>query len=357
MPAEVQALRLEPDPAEPDRGGGRQDRAHPGALGVEPGQEQAGQPRGRAQAAYLRPRQGDRAAVDGDQAVARRPWQRRQADRVLPVRGPDRRRQDRYRQATRQRARHRVRALRHERVHGEAHGVAADRRAARLRRLRSGRPAHRRDQQAPVLRRAARRDREGAPRHLQHPAAGDGSRHADRQQRPQERLPQRHPDHEQQRGQPRDGSRVDRVLRRLRGPGRRQGRQEGARTRVHAGVPQPARRHGDVPGAPRRGHPHGRAQVPRRARRSARREARRPRRHRRRARLVRRARLRQGDGRAADGAPRPVDAEGAARERDPVRQAHPRRHRPRRCGQGRDRDPLRRRAPHRCRATTSSATV
>ena len=44
----------------------------------------------------------------------------------------------------RKRHRRRVPALRHDRVHGEAHGVAADRRAAGLRRLRPGRPADRR---------------------------------------------------------------------------------------------------------------------------------------------------------------------------------------------------------------------
>ena len=38
--------------------------------------------------------------------------------------------------------------------------------------------------------------------------AGHGSRDADRQQRPQERLPQRHPDHVEQRRQPRDGARA-----------------------------------------------------------------------------------------------------------------------------------------------------
>ena len=38
---------------------------------------------------------------------------------------------------------------------------------------------------------AARRDREGAPGPLQHPAPGDGPRHAHRQQRPQGRLPPR----------------------------------------------------------------------------------------------------------------------------------------------------------------------
>ena len=43
--------------------------------------------------------------------------------------------------------RRRVHALRHDRVHGEAHGVAPHRRAAGLRRLRPGRPAHRRHAQ------------------------------------------------------------------------------------------------------------------------------------------------------------------------------------------------------------------
>ena len=51
----------------------------------------------------------------------------------------------------------------------------------------------------PVLGAAARRDREGASGHLQHPAAGDGPRHADRQQRPQGRFPQRGDHHDHQR--------------------------------------------------------------------------------------------------------------------------------------------------------------
>ena len=45
----------------------------------------------------------------------------------------------------------------------------------------------------------ARRDREGAPGHLQHPAAGDGPRHADRQQRSQGGFPQRDRHHDHQR--------------------------------------------------------------------------------------------------------------------------------------------------------------
>ena len=45
---------------------------------------------------------------------------------------------------------------------------------------------------------AAGRDREGASRRLQHPAAGDGLRQAHRQQRQDGRFPQHHPDHDHQ---------------------------------------------------------------------------------------------------------------------------------------------------------------
>ena len=54
--------------------------------------------------------------------------------------------------------------LRHVGIHGAPHRLAVDRRAARLCRLRPGRPAHRRRRPAPALRPAARRDREGASR-------------------------------------------------------------------------------------------------------------------------------------------------------------------------------------------------
>ena len=47
---------------------------------------------------------------------------------------------------------------------------------------------------------AARRNREGAPGHLQRAAAGDGPRHADGQQRAQGRLPQRHHHHDDECG-------------------------------------------------------------------------------------------------------------------------------------------------------------
>jgi ATP-dependent Clp protease ATP-binding subunit ClpA len=58
---------------------------------------------------------------------------------------------------------------------------------------------------------AARRDREGAPGRLQRPAAGDGPWHADRQQRAQGRLPQRHHRDDHQCGR-RDDAEVDHRL-------------------------------------------------------------------------------------------------------------------------------------------------
>ena len=97
------------------------------------------------------------------------------ADRQLPLPRPDRRRQDRAGPCP---GRVHVRlpgrdgAHRHVRVHGEALGQPPGRRAARLRRLRRGRPADRGRAPAPVLGRAARRDREGPPRRLQRAAAG-----------------------------------------------------------------------------------------------------------------------------------------------------------------------------------------
>ena len=61
---------------------------------------------------------------------------------------------------------------RHERVRREALGRAAGRRAARLRRLRGGRPAHRGRPPPAVLRRAAGRGGEGAPGGLRRAAPG-----------------------------------------------------------------------------------------------------------------------------------------------------------------------------------------
>ena len=123
----------------------------------------------------------------------------RQADRLLPVRRPHRRRQDRGRQAARLQLG--IELIRFDMSeYMERHAVIApDRRASGLRRLRPGRPADRGDHEEAALRAAARRDREGAPGHLQHAAAGHGPRHADRQQRAQGRLPQRDHRHDDQR--------------------------------------------------------------------------------------------------------------------------------------------------------------
>ncbi len=52
--------------------------------------------------------------------------------------------------------------------------------------------------QQPHSRAAARRDREGASRPVQHPAAGDGQRQADRSPRQDGRFPEHDPDHDHQ---------------------------------------------------------------------------------------------------------------------------------------------------------------
>ena len=115
---------------------------------------------------------------------------------------PDGRGQDRARQGAGRvpvRRRDRDGPHRHERVHGEAHRQPPRRRAARLRRLRGGRPAHRGGPPAAVQRGAVRRDREGAPGRLQHAAAGAGRRPADRRQGPHRRLQEHRHHHDQQR--------------------------------------------------------------------------------------------------------------------------------------------------------------
>ena len=115
-----------------------------------------------------------------------------EADRFLSVLRPHGRGQDRGNAPVGERARARTHPLRHVRVHGAAHGVAPDRRATGLCRLRPGRAADRGHYQAPARGVAVRRNREGAPGRVQPVVAGDGPRHAHGQQRPQGRFPQRH---------------------------------------------------------------------------------------------------------------------------------------------------------------------
>ena len=91
------------EPAQEDhrrQGDRRDDRhhgAHPAEDGVEGRRRGAAAPRRDAEARRLRPGQGDREARLGDQARPRRPARAGEADRLLPVLGPDRRRQDRGR--------------------------------------------------------------------------------------------------------------------------------------------------------------------------------------------------------------------------------------------------------------------
>ena len=87
---------------------------------------------------------------------------------------------------------------RHVRVHGEARGLASGRLASGLHRLRRGRPADRGGAAQAVQRPAARRDREGPPGCVQHPAPDPGGRAADRRPGAHGRLPPLHRDHDLQ---------------------------------------------------------------------------------------------------------------------------------------------------------------
>ena len=121
------------------------------------------------------------------------------ADRLVHLPRPVRRREDRARPHARRvpvRRRGRDDPDRHVGVHGEARRVPARRLASGLHRLRRRRPAHRVRAPQAVLGRPLRRDREGAPGRLQHPAADPGGREADRLAGPQGRLPERDRDHD-----------------------------------------------------------------------------------------------------------------------------------------------------------------
>ena len=94
--------------------------------------------------------------------------------RVLPLSWPHRGREDGARQGACRvslRRREGDGPPRHVRIHGETHGEPPDRRAARVRRLRGGRAAHRGSTAPPILRCPARRDREGPPRRVQRTTA------------------------------------------------------------------------------------------------------------------------------------------------------------------------------------------
>ena len=192
--------RADRDGALPQGGGRRRGRRRGRrALDRHPGQPPArgrgreARPHGGAPApARHRPGRGRRLGLQRAAPLARRAQRPRPPDRHLPVPRPDRRRQDR---AGPRAGRVHVRlpgrdgAHRHVGVHGEALRQPPGRRAARLRRLRRGRPAHRGRAPPAVLGGPARRDREGPPRRLQRAAAGDGRRAPDRRPGPHGRLP------------------------------------------------------------------------------------------------------------------------------------------------------------------------
>ena len=137
-----------------DRDHDRHHGADSAEGGVEGRRRGAPAPGGDAQARGLRPGQGDRSAVRLDQARPRRPARAGEADRLLSVLGADRRRQDRGGAAACRLARRRDHPLRHVGIHGAPHRLAADRRAARLCRLRPGRAPDRRRRPASALRAA-----------------------------------------------------------------------------------------------------------------------------------------------------------------------------------------------------------
>ena len=139
---------------------------------------------------------------------------------------------------------------RHERVHGEAHGAAAGRRAARLRRQRERRVSHRGRAPSPLLGAPLRRGREGALRRLQPAPPGARRRPPHRRSRPHRRLQQRRGRHDQQHrlaAHPRDLGEHVRVGRGARRPARRAPRR--AEELPPPGVPQPHRRHHHLPPA------------------------------------------------------------------------------------------------------------
>ena len=152
-----EATRRAPGRPADAEGRGRRGRRRRGREQVD---RRARQPaHGRRDAQAAAPRRGAartrrRPGRRGPRGRQRDPSQPRRAvrsapsDRLVPVPRPDRRGQDRAgagarRLPVRRRAGHGPH--RHERVPGEAHGLAVDRRASGLRRLRRGRPADRGD--------------------------------------------------------------------------------------------------------------------------------------------------------------------------------------------------------------------
>ena len=114
------------------------------------------------EARRLRPGRGGGCSGLRHQARSRRLARSREADRLLSVLGPDRRRQDGSGPAAGDQPRTGAHPLRHVGIYGAPHGLAVDRRASRLCRLRPGRPLDGCDRPASSLGFALGRDREGS---------------------------------------------------------------------------------------------------------------------------------------------------------------------------------------------------
>ena len=116
----------------------RENRAHSAEERLGVGSRRAAQHRARPKARDFRPGSCDRGARGRDQDGAVGLGRRAAPRRLVPVLRPHRRRQDGGDAAARADARRRARAVRHVRVHGATYGLAPDRRAAGLRRVRPG---------------------------------------------------------------------------------------------------------------------------------------------------------------------------------------------------------------------------
>ena len=186
--------------------------------------------------------------VAGDPAHACRPQGPEAAVGLVHLPRPVGRREDRDRQDPRRvplRRRERADPARHERVHGEAHRVAARGLASGLRRLRRGRPAHRGRAAQAVLGRAVRRDREGPPRRVQHAPPDPRGRAPHRRAGPHGRLQEHRDHHDVEPRHRRSAQGGDRVRQGRRGGHVREdeGQGEGgAQAALPSRVPEPHRR-------------------------------------------------------------------------------------------------------------------
>ena len=187
---------------------------------------------------------GDHGRRERDSTRAGRAAGSEPPARQLHLPGPDRRRQDGAGAGARRvpvRLRPGDDPDRHVRVPGEAHGLAPDRRAARLRRLRGGRAADRGRPPAPVRGRAVRRDREGASGGAERPAPAARRRPVDGRQGSDGRLQEHGRHHDVEPREPRDRGAVGA---RCHGTGRGNDAtgDGGAAGALPAGVPEPGRR-------------------------------------------------------------------------------------------------------------------